>query len=124
MIRVTYHDFPMACFAYQAHVTHVLGDVYGEWRLTPDERIVRFVEESIELAQAHGLTRERIVAVVDYVLARPADRVEPEIGGVFNTLLAYATSRGVDAGVWAMETLRTVETRAEFYRAKDQTKHR
>lgn len=51
-----------------------------------EERTLRFVEEALELAQAMGLSRERIGALADYVYSRPVGEVDQEVGGVSVTL--------------------------------------
>lgn len=75
------------------------------------ERGDRFLEEVIELLQAHGYDRERIPALVDYVYSRPAGEPAQEVGGVMVTLAAYCGAAGIDmhaagdaelARVWTM----------------------
>lgn len=67
-------------------------------RLTEDwsERAPRFLEESLELGQAAGLTKEDALKLVDYVYDRPAGKVEKEIGGVLITLAILAGCAEVD----------------------------
>lgn len=61
------------------------------------QRGVRFLEESIELAQAVGVTREMVHALVDYIFNRPPGEVDQEVGGVSVTLLALCAAHGIYA---------------------------
>lgn len=61
------------------------------------ERIRRFLEEAIELAQAVGLEQEEVENMVEYVFARPAGAVAREIGQVGVSLLALAEHLNVNA---------------------------
>jgi NTP pyrophosphatase (non-canonical NTP hydrolase) len=60
------------------------------------ERNDRFIEEALELAQATGYPRERVVALVDYVYARPIGEPSQEVGGVMITLAAHCLAFGID----------------------------
>lgn len=52
------------------------------------ERNDRFIEESLELVQSLGYTKERVLALVDYVFDRPVGQPIQEVGGVLITLAA------------------------------------
>lgn len=60
------------------------------------ERVDRYVEESIELAQSAGGTRERSHALVDYVFDRAIGESTQEVGGVMVTLAALCGAFGMD----------------------------
>ena len=60
------------------------------------ERGDRFLEESLELLQAHGYDRSRIATLVDYVWGRPIGEPAQEVGGVMVTLAAYCLAAGID----------------------------
>lgn len=62
-----------------------------------EERVLRFVEESIELAQAEGMTQAVVTDLTRYVFARPAGDPAQEVGGVAVTLLAYCELAGFSA---------------------------
>lgn len=65
------------------------------------ERSHRMLEESIELHQSGGRTREEAHLLVDYVYNRPVGDFEQEVGGVVLTLAALCAARDVsfiDAG--------------------------
>lgn len=61
------------------------------------ERAERFAEEAIELVQALGLSRERVLAVVDHVYAKPPGTLEQEAGQAGVSLLALCESIGLSA---------------------------
>lgn len=50
------------------------------------ERAHRFIEESLELVQAVGVSRAECEQVLDYVYSRPVGDVKQEIGGTIITL--------------------------------------
>ena len=73
------------------------GDTFGQAALEPKERILRFLEEAVELAQAELMTHAQARTVVDYVFGKPPGDPEKEVGGVGVTLLAYCAARGFSA---------------------------
>jgi hypothetical protein len=73
--------------------------VFGTRNAMSGERAARFVEEAVELVQAVGLSRERVMAIVDVVYSRPKGDVFQEIGGVGLTLLALAAAVNYSAEV-------------------------
>jgi len=60
------------------------------------ERTHRFLEESIELAQANGCSIEDAKALVEYVYGRPKGRPELEVGGVLVTLAGVCVATHID----------------------------
>lgn len=62
------------------------------------ERTHRFLEETLELAQANGCTREDAEALVAYVYARPQGNPEAEVGGVIVTLAGLCSASRIDLG--------------------------
>jgi len=82
----------------QSRVARWLDLVFTEaeivdWR----ERVLRFVEEAIELAQAVHLDAATLHRLVDYVYSRPVGEVSQEVAGCLVTLYAAAHSLGVDS---------------------------
>lgn len=67
--------------------------------MDPHERAMRFLEESLELAQAVGITEDEIDKMRLHVYAKDVGRVGQEIGGVVTTLLTLAQSQDVDMNV-------------------------
>lgn len=68
-----------------------------------EERILRFGEESLELLQSEGVTREQALALVKQVFDKEPGDPYQELGGVTVTLAAYCAIKDADAG-WAFET--------------------
>ena len=89
------------------------------------ERRDRFGEESLELQQALGQTREAAHALVDYVYGRPVGEPGPELGGTAYTLAALAGQANLDLRACAeaeLERISTPEMVARI-RAKRATRH-
>lgn len=70
---------------------------FGPVAMSIEERVMRFFEEAVELAQAEGLSRDRLVAIVDHVYRKPPGDPAKEAGAVGVTLLAYCERRGLSA---------------------------
>lgn len=89
------------------------------------ERVARFGEESLELQQALGLTREDAHRLVDYVFDRPAGTPATEFGQAHSTLALLATFAGHDLQACGEAELARVST-PEFIaklRGKRATRH-
>ena len=61
-----------------------------------DERMHRFLEEALELAQSLGCSDEDAHQLVDYVFSRPTGNAEAEVGGVMVTLAGLCSASGID----------------------------
>lgn len=71
---------------------------FGEVRTrSRRERAFRFLEESIELAQAEEVPLEKVLELVGYIYSRKQGVPAEELGGVGVTLLAYAEAAGLSA---------------------------
>ena len=88
------------------------------------ERNDRFTEESLELVQACGMTKDRVLALVDYVYDRPLGEPAQEVGGVMVTLAALCLAQGLDMHEAAEVELARIWTKVEAIRAKQLTKPR
>lgn len=96
---------------------------FGDPRSTTKQRRVwRFVEESLELAQASGCTAEEARQVLDYVFSRPIGEPHQEVGGVMVTLAGVCVSSGLDMEECAETELARVWTKVEVIRAKEKAK--
>lgn len=73
------HDWMLDCFG---------SEVAADRR----KRGHRFLEESLELSQAIGCTREEAHQLVDYVFGRATGDAGQEVGGVMLTLAALCTA--------------------------------
>lgn len=67
---------------------------FGPVALVRGERLMRFVEEAIELAHADGMERETLNAIANRVYSRPPGDVPKEIGQAQATLETYAERIG------------------------------
>lgn len=69
-----------------------LPELYGN--IT--ERGDRFLEEVLELLQAHGYDRTRVPTLTEYVYSRPVGDPRQEVGGVMITLAGYCYIAGIN----------------------------
>jgi NTP pyrophosphatase (non-canonical NTP hydrolase) len=110
---------------FQQRVHAWLLDCFGE-AIAADkvERIDRFTEEAMELAQALGYGRERAHALIDYVFDRPAGEPTQELGGVMVTLAALCPAHDLDMQAAAERELSRITTPEVIakIRAKQATK--
>lgn len=86
------------------------------------ERAQRFVEESLELAQASGIPREDVLQLVDYVFGRPVGRFEQEVGGVLTTLALLCAAWQASMSACGEAELARVWSKIEAIRAKQAAK--
>jgi hypothetical protein len=82
------------------------------------ERVHRFWEESLELGQACGATREEAYQLVDYVFGRDVGEVTQEMGGTMTTLNALAAALKLDPVECGEEELARCWTIIDKIRAK------
>lgn len=71
-------------------------------------RALRLVEEAVELAQAHGLPKEKVLELVEIVYSRPAGDPDQELGGVAMTATVLAAAHGHDLDAFFEVELRRV----------------
>ena len=62
----------------------------------PQVRVLRFLEEALELAQSMGITKEKALEQVDYTYGRPIGEPVQEFGGVVFTLVSTGNALGLD----------------------------
>lgn len=96
---------------------------FGDIAEDPQERINRFIEESIELAQALGVDKDRVCHIVNYVYSRPVGEIFQEVGGASLTLLALCETIGINTDdAEAIELERVLGMDLEKLRAKQNSK--
>jgi hypothetical protein len=88
----------------------------------PGERMHRFLEEALELAQASGCSREEARMLLDYVFSRPPGRPAEEAGGVLVTLAGLCSAIGVNMTNASEAELARNWDRIEAIRSKRATK--
>jgi len=81
----------------QTRVLEWVRETFGEETFNPRERVLRFLEEAIELAQAEAVPYAQAVRVLNHVYDKPPGDPLLEVGGVGTTLLAYCASKNVSA---------------------------
>lgn len=60
------------------------------------ERSHRFIEESLELVQACGMSKDDVLTMVDYTYDRPLGELSQEVGGVMITLAALCNPHSLN----------------------------
>ena len=82
---------------FQTKVKAWLFQCFGE-KIANDktERNHRFLEEALELVQAHGCTSSEAHQLVDYVFNRHIGEPEQEVGGVMVTLAALCIANDLN----------------------------
>jgi NTP pyrophosphatase (non-canonical NTP hydrolase) len=91
-------------------------------RADREERMHRFLEEALELAQAIGCSSEDAHRLADYVFSRPIGRPEVEVGGVMVTLAALCAAAGIDMNNAADRELDRNWARIDAIRGKQANK--
>jgi hypothetical protein len=81
---------------FQRHVYMWMQTCFGP-RITDDAdtRLKAFIEESVELVQAGGLSKEDVLKIVDYTYGRPVGEIAQEAGGVMIALAGVCTRYSV-----------------------------
>lgn len=87
-----------------------------------EERNHRFLEESLELVQALGCTRDEVLQLVDYVYGRPIGEPAQEVGGVTVTLAALCHATHLDMETCGAAELDRVWRNVDKIRAKQASK--
>lgn len=113
------------CESYQRSVFKWVLTCFGE-AVAHDtkERNHRFLEESLELVQSLGATKEEALMLVDYVYSRPEGDPPQEVGGVLVTLAALCTAAKIDMDQAGNVELMRVWTKVDQIRAKQANKPR
>ena len=108
---------------FQTHVRDWVVACFGQ-EIADDrgERNHRFIEEALELAQSHGVTKREVLQLLDYVYDRPVGEPEQEVGGTFLTFLALCSAYGYDAHSLGNVELSRVWGKIEKIRAKQKAK--
>lgn len=94
----------------------------AEMAAEPAERTQRFLEESLELSQACGITREEVDQLADYVFGRPVGEKAQEVGGVMTTLAALCRVQGLELMLSGEAELQRIWGKIDAIRAKRATK--
>lgn len=96
---------------------------FGPVALLRSERMLRFVEEAIELAHAEGMERDVLNKIAERVYARPAGNVGEEIGQAQACLETFAENIGLSSDEEAQrEWVRVREIPIEEWTRRHQAK--
>jgi hypothetical protein len=88
---------PRKLVPYQERVKDWIIGTFGEGVIVDmPERLHRFIEEAIELAQALEMPKDDIIRQIVRTYSRPSGEPFQEIGGVMVTLNGLATAAGID----------------------------
>lgn len=112
---------------YQARASLWCRECFGEMTLMDkQERVLRLLEESLELAQALGAQPIDVIATANYVFSRPSGEPRQELGGLMTVLSALATAHRMDISNEALTELNRIEQpeMMEKIRAKHAAKAR
>lgn len=109
--------------SFQERVKPWLLECFGE-EIASDkmERSYRFIEESLELVQSMGMSKEHVLKMVDYVFSRPEGEPFQEVGGVMVTLAALCLASDLNMHDNAETELTRIWTKVDKIRAKQVTK--
>lgn len=98
---------------FQSNVEEWMLRVFGsEVLMNKKERIHRFMEEAMELAQSLGYTLEEAKTMMDYVWSRPEGDPDQEVGGVMHCLAALCTANEISLQQASDEILEYCEGRS------------
>jgi len=86
------------------------------------QRNYRFMEEALELAQSHGVTKEEVLKLVDYTFSRPPGDPLQEVGGVMTTISTMCHVYGYDLETCALVELERCEKNIDKIREKWKSK--
>lgn len=104
---------------FQGDVGRWMIECFGEViAMDPLERIMRFLEEALELAQAEGMSAEEVGRVVSSVYGRPIGESFQEVGGVMVTLAAFCFRRDIDlasAAITEFDRIDSPEMRRKIF---------
>lgn len=110
--------------ANQKHIFEVGLTTFGEPAMRDKtERILRFLEEAIELSRSAGLSYAEVVRMADFEYDRKLEvDITKEFGGAGVTLYAAAEAFGFDLDALIQKEITRVEANQEAIREKSKAK--
>lgn len=90
--------------------------------IRPKVRVLRFLEEALELAQSIGITKEKALEQLEYTYARPIGEPRQEFGGTVFTLAAVGLALDMDLDTAGHDAVDEAYGRIEQIREKQKTK--
>lgn len=123
MALLTATPSPEQGHSFQQRVQPWMMECFGpEISADTVERNHRFLEESLELVQSLGCTKDEALQLVDYVYGRPAGDPPQEVGGVMVTLAALCLAQKLDMHDCGETELSRIWTKVAQIRAKQAAK--
>ena len=108
---------------FQNNVKDWAIECFGEYiAMNKPERCHRFLEESLELVQAAGISKQECLLLLDYVYSRPVGELPQEIGGTIVTLAALCTAYGYNLEELAGTELQSIRDKILKIREKRKNK--
>lgn len=96
---------------------------FGDGTMDRRERAIRVLEEAIELAQAEGIRRHTISALLLHVYTKPVGEPNQEAAGVGVCLLAWAEGAGENLSSLIHDEVDRIEGKSkEHFRDRHQKK--
>lgn len=90
--------------------------------IEPKVRVLRFLEEALELAQSMGITREKALEQVEYTFGREIGDPKQEFGGTVFTLTNVGVALGLDLVTEGYRAVDEAYDRIEKIREKSKSK--
>lgn len=90
--------------------------------LNPQERILRVLEESFEVAQVLGISEGAVIAQLLHTYSRPVGEINDELGGVTICLYLLAEALNINCEANFYQTLQKCWERINKIREKQKTK--
>lgn len=121
----TYESGRRGAGSYQDRVAEAHHALFHDDPTDIPERLARHVEETLETAQAFGMSADEVRQLVDYTFSRPVGEPAKEIGANLLTLASLCIVTGHDmmtCGEADLEKLKRPETITRI-RAKRATRH-
>ncbi len=107
----------------QVAVYRWVVETFGEPNANVTERVLRFFEEAVELAQAEAIAIDQLHAIISHVYRKPPGKPRQEVGGIGTTLLAYCEAKGISAeAAEEAEWQRIQSIKPEFFRQRHNLK--
>lgn len=99
----------------QVKIFEWVKSTFGQSNATVKERILRFIEEALELSQAEGITINELLLLINHVYSKPVGTPDQEVGGIGVTLLAYCESKGLSAETEEIKEMNRVLSVDKYY---------
>lgn len=110
MRRLTRYIGQMNRSIRQVKIEKFVKEAFGMKAFTIHERISRFIEESIELAQAENFSINDIIKIAEHVYSKPKGKPIQEVGDVSITLLAYCACADISAEMAEIERYNYIQS--------------